>query len=73
MADGWELTACSGGDTGVARGFVLMIRRLGLDESQEAFVFLGGSKELEGDAASAERMDHRSHFKRRFAVIKGQL
>jgi hypothetical protein len=44
-----------------------------LDESKEALVFLGGSKELEGNAASADRMNHRGHFQRRFRVVKGQL
>jgi len=50
-----------------------MIRRLGLDEGKQAFVLLGGSKKLEGDAASAHRTDHRSHFKRKFTFAKRQL
>ena len=50
-----------------------MIWCLGLDESKQALVLLGGSKELEGDAASAHRTDHRGHFKRRFTFPKRQL
>jgi len=50
-----------------------MIRCLGLDEGQQALALLGGSKELESDAASTHRTDHRGHFKREFTVIKGQL
>ena len=65
--------ACSGGDTGLVREFARLIRCLGLDESKQTFVFLRGSKKLEGDAASADRIDHRGQFKRKLAVSKGQL
>jgi hypothetical protein len=44
-----------------------------LDERVQAFIFLSGSKELEGDAASTHRMDHRGQFKRGFPFIKRQL
>ena len=50
-----------------------MIRCLGLDEGQQALALLGGSKELESDAASAHRTDHRGHFKRELAFTKRQL
>ena len=49
------------------------MRCLGLDEGKQALVLLGGSKELEGDAASAYRTDHRGHFKRGLAFTKRQL
>src|ERR1700704_1304701 len=65
--------ACSNGNTDFTRGFVRLIRCLGLDESKQALVFLRGSKELEGDAASAHRTDHRGHFKRKFTFAKRQL
>lgn len=39
----------------------------------QALVLLGGAKELEGDAASADRTDHRGHFKRKFAFTERQL
>jgi hypothetical protein len=44
-----------------------------LDERVQAFIFLSGSKELEGDAASTHRMNHRGQFKREFRFIKRQL
>jgi hypothetical protein len=65
--------ACSGGEPGVVRGFIQMIRCLGLDKGKQALVFLGGSKELEGNASRTHRMDHRGQFKRRFTLIKRQL
>jgi hypothetical protein len=65
--------AYSGGDTSVAWGLVGLIRSLGLDEGKQALIFLSGAKELEGDAASTHRMDHRGQFKRGFPFIKRQL
>ena len=65
--------ACLGGDTGGERGFVRLIRCLGLDKGKQALVLLGGSKELEGDAASAHGTDHRGHFKREFTFTNRQL
>ncbi len=62
--------ACSGGDIGVERGFFLLIRCLDLEEGKQSLVFLGGSKELESDSASAHRTDHRGHFKRKFTFAK---
>ena len=50
-----------------------MIRRLSLDEGQQAFVLLGGSKELESNAARAHRTDHGGQFKRRLPFAKRQL
>ena len=44
-----------------------------MDKGKQALVFLGGSKELEGDAASAYGTDHRGHFKRKFTIAKRQL
>jgi hypothetical protein len=71
MADGWGSPACSGGNSDFARRFGRLIRRLGLDESKQTLVLLRSSKELEGDAASADRMDHSGYFKWRFGVVKG--
>jgi hypothetical protein len=65
-----DLPAYSGGYTSVAWGLVGLIRSLGLDERKQALIFLSGSKELEGDAASTHRMDHRGQFKRGFPFIK---
>ena len=65
--------ACSGGDTGVERGFVWLIRCVGLDEGKQALMLLGCSKEFEGDAASAHGTDHRGHFKRGLTFTKRQL
>ena len=70
MVDGWDSPAYSGGNSNFARGFGQLILRLGLDKSEQALVLLRSSKELKGDAASADRMDHPSHFKRRFRVVK---
>jgi hypothetical protein len=39
----------------------------------QAFIFLSGSKEFEGNASRTHRMDHRGQFKRRFPFIKRQL
>jgi hypothetical protein len=64
---------CSGGDARVERGFIGLIRCLGLDKGMQALVLLGSAKELEGDAASADRTDHRGHFKRQFAFTERQL
>jgi hypothetical protein len=44
-----------------------------LDESEQAFVLLRGSKELEGDASSAHRSNHPGYFKRRLTLVKRQL
>jgi hypothetical protein len=68
-----DLPAYSGGYASVAWGLVGLIRSLGLDERKQALIFLSSSKELEGDAASTHRMDHRGQFKRRFPFIKRQL
>jgi hypothetical protein len=65
--------ACSSGNNEFARGFVRLIRRLGLDKSKQALALMRGPKELESDAASAHRTDYRGHFKRMFTVIKRQL
>jgi hypothetical protein len=61
---------CSGGGAGVERGLIRLICCLGLDKSMQALVLLGGTNELEGDAASAHRTDHRGHFKGKFAFTE---
>jgi hypothetical protein len=63
----------SDSDTDFARGLVRLIRYLGLNERMQALIFLSGSKELEGNAASTHRMDHRGDLKRWFTFTKQQL
>ena len=67
-----QSSACLGGDVCVERGFIRLIRGLGLDKSMQALVLLGGTKKLEGDPASADRTDDCSHFKRKFTFTERQ-
>lgn len=64
---------CLDSDTGFIRGLVRLIRCLCLDEGKQAFVFLRGPKELEGDASRAHRSNQSGNFKRRLTFVKRQL
>ena len=50
-----------------------LMQHVGLNERKQALIFLSGSKELEGNAASTDRMDHRGDLKRVFTFTKRQL
>ena len=72
-SDERRTTGRSGGHTGVGGGFVWLMQHVGLNERKQALIFLSGSKELEGNAASTHRMDHRGDLKRVFTFTKRQL
>ena len=44
-----------------------------MNERKQALIFVSGSKELEGNAASTHRMYHRRDLKRGLALTKRQL
>jgi hypothetical protein len=73
MVEGWDSLASSGGHTGTGRRFVGLMQDLGLNERKQALIFMSGSKKLEGNATSTDRMDHCGYLKRVFTFTKRQL
>src|SRR5687767_15083514 len=62
-----------GSYTGLGGGFVWLMQHLGVNERKQALIFLSGSKELEGNAASTHRTHHRGDLERVFTFTKRQL